>query len=142
MSKKCFYYLIFLVLFQSCVKYDYRLSVFNNTDTVLYFTVSQDYNYKENSYDASFSKNLKPKDYTRRLLPNSSKIVRNFGENSWVKYIDKSKKKRLNVYFFTESIILNNTWEDIYENKLYVGHNEYDLEELEKINWEVIFPQP
>ena len=134
-----FLFIIIFLTIQSCEKYDIRLNVSNKIDAVVYFVISSDSNFKENAFNTPFSKNTPSKEYVRKLLPYSSKRVPNFGDNSWIYYVKKSKSKRLNVYFFTENVILNNSWENIYENKLYVGHNEYDLEELEKINWEIIF---
>ena len=139
MYKKIIVFISFLVLTICCETWDIRLNINNNTDTTFYFVISRDENFKENAFNTPFSENLDSKDYVRRLSPQSSKKVKNFGRNSWVKYVEKSKTKSLNIYFFTEDVILNNSWKYIYENKLYISYYKYDLNELEKINWNIEF---
>lgn len=130
-----FFFCLFVVL--GCETYDIRLSVANNTNDTLFFVVSKTSDYKSDSFNRPFLDDKPARYYVRKLNPHDTVKVENYGKDSWPNYVTKAANNRLHIFFFSKEIIESYDWVSIYENKSYLVHNVYDIEGLEKINWNI-----
>jgi hypothetical protein len=130
--------LLLCIFYSSCEEYDYRLNIYNNTQKELFFTISQETNYYDNSFKMPALKNDNPEDYCTFLMPGDSIRLQNFGKKSWNNYVNNSSSKSLHLFYFSKNSIKNNSWNKIYNNRLYFKHKEYKISDLEKTGWVIM----
>ena len=122
--------MVLLVQIQSCDYSDRRLQIKNDSKEVIVAEFSEDTLLKEMSND-----NIEC--LTRdKILPGETLRKTMIGsENGWPFLIQRSKNKRLNVFFIiVDTITKYQDWNHIREGKSYY-RKEYTLEELEKTKW-------
>lgn len=131
---------IILILLYSCEPYDGRLKFINQSEEILYYSISYSNNFKETNYLNEFDEDRSPFDYVYKLKTNDSIRILNYGKNSWNNYIGNSKEDGLYIYTFEHEVLNKNTWEIIYKENKYKSRKKYSINELDLINWEIKLP--
>lgn len=131
--KKFNLFLIILIGFLSCDYYDSRLIIQNNGDHEICFIYAHDtiLDPVSNNIEYYLMEKITPGETSIETLP---------GKNSWNILMQKSKNKKLNVFFIElDTMLKYNDWQYIRNNKLYHRY-EYSEEELNVMNWLIEYP--
>ncbi|WP_303310715.1 hypothetical protein [Hymenobacter sp. BT730] len=74
------------------------------------------------------------------LLPDSSSSDYRAGPDGWPDYINhECKDSLLTIFIFTQAQLAHNTWESLYKKQLYSKKYKLSVQDLERINWQVIY---
>lgn len=135
--------LVLLALTAGCDPLDMRLHIVNNSEEVVYFDFAFD-----DRLDTSMIKNISPfhgskvdddTKYVHRILPSDTSILAYFV--SWETQINRrSEDRRIRVYLFLEDVLATKTHSTIVLENLHLKKYVLSVQELEKINWTIVYP--
>ncbi|MFN7913258.1 MAG: hypothetical protein ACK5QC_15650 [Bacteroidota bacterium] len=128
----------------SCDPGDQRLKIINKSksDIYLYYTCTKDLNelkifrngyYKNSKGDSEF---VKSSDFVSK---GSIHKIKKLGYKAWEKYVKSCKNNELQFYIFTDSLVSKYTDDEIKKKLLYSKHYVLNLNELEKLNWTIVY---
>lgn len=133
-------FLLLVLCFYGCEPYDGRLKFINNSDKVVYFSISHSENFLNDSYRNSFNETLDSYDYVYKLEIKDSIRITNFGKNSWYNYMTYAQDEHMHIHLFESDVLDSQDWTSIYQERKYLDATSYTLEELEAIDWRIIVP--
>ena len=130
---------VIIFMFTGCDYVDDRLIINNKSnDTIIFVTFPDTFIRYEKLYI-----DLNQLEYyvKEKVLPQKKRRSFNSEYNGWSKYIKWSTNKRLNLFIFTMDTIqkYKNDWYSIVKNKRHVKSYHLTEEELDKMNWEVVY---
>jgi hypothetical protein len=125
--------LTFLTLLYSCDITENRfITIKNNSNKTIHCYVStEDTNSKNYNENEDLAIDIHKNDY------NSINPVRVF----WEDYLNKCKNGKLRLYIIKKDSVEKYGWQKINEKEIYNKKYKLDIQDLEKINWEIIFEQ-
>lgn len=128
---------VILIIVMGCDQYDGKLTLVNNSNDTIYYSLSFD-----NNSISSFPINQKEgKDNYEEanvILPKSE--IHETTMDTWEEFINtRFKDSTLLVFFFTDQLIKVAGRDSIMRNQLYSKKVTLKVKDLEKLNWRVIY---
>lgn len=134
---------ILLLLVEGCdVMDDNKLKVYNDTQDTIFclWTTGNDFNsYAQSPLQQSKEYNGKDSILTKNnniLFPNDSSIFSNY---DWEHEINSSKNKQLTLFFFKLKTLQERNWKELQEKVICDKKITLTHEDLEKLNWKVVY---
>lgn len=123
-----------LILSLSCDVTENRFVTINNNskNNISCFISKVDLNHIKNISEMSSASEIKSNDFAF-LAP----ITR----GTWEEYIEKCDAKKARIYIIVKDSIDKYGWENIYKNNIYNKRYIVTIQDLEKISWEIEYPQ-
>lgn len=133
-------FLFILVLIQGCDPVDDRLTIINQSDKKIYYTTNSHSQlnklYKESSINVTYL------NYVGEIEVNISKNERMMGPRgkAWENYVRNiCEDGKLRVYTFSIDTLKKYSFRDIIDNNRYLEKREFTVDDLEKINWRIVY---
>ena len=131
---------IFLISLIGCDFHDDRLMIINESTDTIFVDLTLNQAFIEHlpvEFD-SLNGNIDLK-RGNPALPDSSYKFSFHGRNGVKDFINRCEDSTLTIFIFTKELIMNNSWDSIKSNQLYSKKILLTLDELEKLNWRVIY---
>ncbi|RKD85039.1 hypothetical protein [Mangrovibacterium diazotrophicum] len=132
MTQKLFQVIVIILIASSCDYYDNRLVIANKTDKPICYDYDLD-----TILDVS-STNRKDYILNNSIQPNETRSISIPGSTDmWIRKIYQSKDTTMSFYIFDYETVLLSDWDSLRLNNGYVKRLDYELVELEKIDWKI-----
>lgn len=124
----------------SCEYQDRRFKVINVSNKLVYYSVI-DRDSMSNVYDERLEEldiHLTYQNYVDSISPSTVNLeMRLGGKNEWEKYVNNGDNQRVYVFTFDADTLKKYSWGELLKVNYYEKRLDYNLEELNKMNWEV-----
>lgn len=75
------------------------------------------------------------------IAPNQNKFKEQIGDDEgWIDYVKQAKDQKLRMWVFKKKMFDTTEWKEIIERKLYDSKIDYDLDDLNGLNWNIVYP--
>ena len=123
----------------SCDTEDFKLSIYNQSSDTVFYNVKSDTiirnmdkpNYFKLGNDSPYAKEgcLIPGEKEKTSVINTS----------WERWINKIPDKKVKIFFYKKTLLNIVKWDDIIKNQYYSKRLEFTVEELEELDWIVVY---
>lgn len=115
-----------------------KLVIHNTTKDTVFFSAQFDTIVHIEQKPIFYKEDFKNYSHELLLAPDEKENA-HIINTTWEKAIERSIDKKLRVIFFKKILLDKTKWEDVVNNQYYSKRLEFTVEELEKINWKVVY---